>query len=199
MAVVLTLLTASTAGFAMSQVGPRWRAALIALCVVLLMVPLTALWLTRFLIFKDLGLLNSHAALLAPALMGSSPLFVLLFYWTFSRVPPDLFDSARLDGAGPFAAWRLVGLPLARPTIAAVAALTFLQYWGDFINPLLYLRSQSLYTLPVGLQQLQQLDRTDWPLLMAGAIVLTVPSLLAFLVVQRHFLQEDRLAGLAGP
>ena len=88
--------------------------------------------------------------------------------------------------------WRRVGLPLARPTVVAVAILTFLLYWSDFINPLLYLRSPELYTLPLGLRQLQQLDRSDWPLLMAGSVILVVPVVLFFLVVQRRFLGEER-------
>jgi multiple sugar transport system permease protein len=76
-------------------------------------VPPAALWLPRFVLFTWLHLTDSFAALLAPALLGSSPLFVLLFYWSFRRVPEDVFESARLDGAGPLALWRRVALPLA--------------------------------------------------------------------------------------
>ena len=133
-----------------------------------------------------------------PALAGSSPFFVLIYYWTFRRVSRDVFEMAHLDGAGPFATWRRVGLPLARPATVAVAVLTFILYWSDFISPLLYLRSQDLYTLPLGLRQLQQLDRGDWPILMAGAVMLTVPAVLFFLLVQRRFLGERGLGHDAG-
>jgi multiple sugar transport system permease protein len=105
---------------------------------------------------------------------------------------------AHLDGAGPFATWRRIGLPLARPATVAVAVLTFILYWSDFISPLLYLRSQDLYTLPLGLRQLQQLDRGDWPILMAGAVLLTVPAVLFFLLVQRRFLGERGFGDGAG-
>jgi multiple sugar transport system permease protein len=198
LAVPITLVTASWAGFAMAQLSERLRRRLTIFAILLLMVPVTALWLTRFVLFTYLGLIDTVWALIAPAFMGSSPFFVLLFYWTFRRVPQELFDSARLDGATAFRIWAAIGMPLARPTIIAVSVLTFVLYWSDFINPLLYLKSEDWYTLPVGLRLLQQMDRTNWPILMAGAVVMTMPVVLMFLVAQRFFWPEGRLAGLDG-
>jgi len=195
LAVPLTIITASMAGFAMALLERRSRSALVVLSVALLLVPITALWLTRFLLFSWVGLTDSLLALLVPALTGSSPLFVLLYYWTFRRMSAAIFEMAHLDGAGVFTVWRRIALPNALPTGVAVAVLTFILYWSDFISPLLYLRSQDLYTLPLGLRQLQQLDPTDWPLLMAGAVMLTVPAVLFFLVVQHLFLGDRGLSG----
>ena len=115
---------------------------------------------------------------------------MLIYYWTFRRVSREVFEMARLDGAGPLATWRRVALPLARPSTVAVAVLTFILYWSDFMSPLMYLRSPDRYTLPLGLRQLQQLDPGDWPILMAGALILTVPAVLFFLLVQHLFLGE---------
>ena len=84
--------------------------------------------------------------------------------------------------------WWRIAIPLARPALAAVAMLAFLFYWNDFINPLLYLRSQTLYTLPVGLLQLQEMDKTNWPLLMSASVVATVPALIVFILLQRSLL-----------
>jgi multiple sugar transport system permease protein len=195
LAVPLTIITASMAGFAMALLERRSRAALVVLSVALLLVPVTALWLTRFLLFSWVGLTDSLLALLVPALSGSSPLFVLLYYWTFRRMSVGIFEMAHLDGAGVFTVWRRIAMPNALPTGVAVAVLTFILYWSDFISPLLYLRSQDLYTLPLGLRQLQQLDPTDWPLLMAGAVMLTLPAVLFFLVVQHLFLGDRGLSG----
>lgn len=186
--VLLTLLTASWAGFGMSQLGARARLRLLVLSIVLLIIPVTALWLARFIFFARLGISNSHLALIAPALMGSSPLFILLFYWNFRRVDRAVFESAHLDGAGLLKIWWHIALPLARPALMAVGMLAFFFYWNDFINPLLYLRSQTLYTLPVGLLQLQEMDRTNWPLLMAASAVMTVPALAVFATLQRTLL-----------
>lgn len=192
-AVPLTIMVASMAGFAISQLPRGPRATLVVLSLALLMVPVSAVWLTRFLLLRWVGLVDDLAALVLPALMGTSPLFVLLYYWTYRRVPAELFELARLEGAGAFSTWRRVAVPLAIPTTVAVAILAFLFYWSDFIGPILYLRSQELYTLPLGLRQLQQLDRHDWPMLMAGAIILTAPVIAFFLVLQRRFLGNVRL------
>lgn len=192
-AVPVTLLVASWAGFAIAQLDDLQRRRLVVIAVGLLLVPATALWLTRYLVFRQLGIYDSLAALMAPAFMGSSPLFVLLFYWAFRRLPAELYEQARLDGAGALTVWRRVALPLALPTIVAVALLTFLLYWSDFLAPQMYLRSQELYTLPVGLRQLQTLDRTNWPVLMAGSVVLAIPAVLVFGIVQRWFLRAHIL------
>ena len=193
--VPLSLMFGSWAGFAMSQLGKRARLRLLAFSVALLMVPTTALWLARFVMFARLSLTNSYLPLLAPALLGASPLLVLLFYWSFRRIPAETFESARLDGATPLLNWWYIALPQARPTLAAAAMLAFLLYWNDFINPLLYLRSQRLYTLSIGLMQLQEMDKTNWPLVLAAAALVTLPPLLAFLAVQRQFLSESWLGG----
>jgi multiple sugar transport system permease protein len=198
LAVPLTIVVASWAGFAMAQLPPRERYLLLALAVALRMVPVTALWLTRFVLFTQLGLIDTIWPLLAPVWMGSSPLFVLLFYWSFRRTPEALFESARLDGMGALGIWARVAMPLARPAMMAVGVLTFVQYWSDFINPLLYLKSERRYTLAVGLRILQQMDLTNWPLLMAAAVVMALPVLLLFLVAQRAFWPEARLAGVYG-
>ncbi len=189
--VALTLVTASWAGFGMSLLGKRARLRLLILSAVLQMIPVTALWLTRFLFLAKLGISNSRFALIVPALMGTSPLFILLFYWTFRRVDRAVFESAELDGANLFQVWWRIALPLARPALMAVTMLAFLFYWNDFISPLLYLRSQTLYTLPVGLLQLQEMDKTNWPLLMAASVVMTVPAVAVFSFLQRSLLWWD--------
>ncbi len=189
--VLLTLLTASWADFGMSLLGKRARLRLLILSAILQIIPVTAFWLTRFLLIAKLGLTNSHLALIAPALMGTSPLFIPLFYWTFRHTDHAVFESAELDGARLLQIWLHIALPLARPALMAVGMLAFLFYWNDFINPLLYLRSQMLYTLPTGLLQLQEMDKTNWSLLMAASVVVTVPALIVFSVLQRSLLSWD--------
>jgi len=198
LAVPLTIVTASWAGLAMAQLSGRLRRGLLLLAVLLRLVPITALWLTRFFLFARLGLVDTIWPLIAPALLGSSPFYILLYYWTYRRIPRAVFESARLDGAGPFRLWAAVAFPLSRPTTATVGVLTFVLYWRDFITPLLYLRSESLYTLPIGLRLLQQLIRTDWPILLAGSVVMTAPIVILFLLAQRYFWPTERGAGLGG-
>jgi multiple sugar transport system permease protein len=89
-------------------------------------------------------------------------------------------------------------MPVARPAVVAVGVLTFAQYWSDFINPLLYLKSEARYTLSVGLRVLQQMDPTHGPLFLAGAVVMILPVLLLFLVAQRAFWMPGRAASSYG-
>ncbi len=189
-AVPITLIVASLAGFGLSQLPLKPRRYLFLLSVGLLMIPATAVWLLRFQVLRWLGLIDSLWALIAPAFAASNPLFVLLYYWTFHRIPNEIFESARLEGATATLIWRKLALPLARPTSVGVAILTFVMYWNDFISPVLYIFNPQSYTLPVGIQILKQLDATNWPLLMAGAIIMTLPVLLFFIFLQRIFLSN---------
>jgi multiple sugar transport system permease protein len=179
----------------MALLPPRPRYALLGLAVALRMIPLTAVWLTRFVVFAELGLIDTLAALVAPAWMGSSPFFILIFYWAFRRMPRALVDAARLDGLGAFGVWARIAMPLARPATVAVGVLAFVQYWSDFINPLLYLKTDARYTLAVGLRALQQMDVTNWPLHLAAAVVMMGPVVLLFFLAQRAFWMPDRAAG----
>jgi multiple sugar transport system permease protein len=179
------VLSASLAGFAIALASPRFQRRLVIASVLLMLVPSTALWLTRFLLFKNLGLIDTYAALIIPAIAGTSPFYVLLFYWTFRRIAKEVFEAARLEGAGPWTLWLRIAMPLALPTIITVAILAFSFYWSDLSSPLLYLKSEEKYTLPVGLDALQQMDRSNWSLLMAAAVVMLLPVLLLFLILQR--------------
>lgn len=195
-AVPLTLLISSLAGFGISQMPDKPRRQLVYLSIALVIVPAAAVWLFRFQILQWLGLFDTLWALILPAFTGSNPLFVLLFYWTFRRIPGEMFEAARLDGATAVTVWWRLALPLARPTIVAVTVLTFVMYWSDFISPVLFIFDPQKYTLPVGLQILNQLDRTNWPLLMAGAVVMTLPIILMFVLLQRYFLHDMSLSSL---
>ncbi|MBI3733287.1 MAG: carbohydrate ABC transporter permease [Chloroflexi bacterium] len=194
LAVPLTVLFASWTGFALAQVSRRVRVPLLALSVALLLVPAPALWVPRFLLFAQLGWIYTFAPLIAPALMGTSPFYAIMFYIAFARIPLDLYESARLDGAHPLTVWYALALPLARPTLVAVTLLSAVAYWSNFVDPLLYLRSEANYTLPVGVQILEQAIKANWPLLMAGAVLMAAPVVLLFGFTQRLFLQgQDSL------
>lgn len=196
LATPITIVVASWAGFAISQLSPAWRSRLVGLSVACLMVPLTAIWLPRFVLFAEAGLIDRRLALVVPALMGTSPFFVLLFLWAFMRVPREVYDAARIDGASPFRTWAEIGLPLARPATVSVAVLSFVHYWNSFVEPLLYIRTDERMTVSLGLRVLYQLDRTGWPIVLAGAVLATAPVVVVFLLAQRAFGQDRRGRGV---
>ncbi len=195
-AVPVTLVVASWAGLAMARSGPAGQRRMVAFCVVALLIPHSMIWLPRFLMVKWVGLIDSPFALMLPALMGTSPLFALLFYWAFRRQPADLFDAAAMDGASALRVWWSMAFPLIGPTAMAVASLTFLYFWGDYVDPLLMIKSPARYTLPIGLSILQQFDKTRWPLVMAAAVIYALPSIGVFLASQRYFLSGRRMLWL---
>lgn len=195
-AVPLTLLTASLGGFAIAQLGRAAREYLINLSIGMLLIPGAGVWLFRFQLLSWMDLLDSPWALILPAFAASSPIFVLLFYWSYRRIPEEVVDAALLDGAEAWTIWYRIALPLSIPTVVGVSVLTFVMYWSDFVSPVLYLFTPKNYTLPIGLQLLNQVGSTNWPLLMAGAVFMTVPVLIFFIAFQRFFLSDLSMAGL---
>lgn len=188
----VTLFTASLVAFAIALLPKPSQRRWIVLLLAIMMLPEIALWSTRFLLYKALGWLDTPLALLAPAFIGTSPFFILMYYRAFRRVPREVYEVARLDGAGIRQTWWLVALPIARPTSVAIGLLAFVLYWGDFTSPLLYLSSDRYATLPLALQTLQQLSRSDWALLMAGVAASLVVPLLLFLALAPYFNRQTR-------
>jgi multiple sugar transport system permease protein len=190
LSIPICLLVASWAGFALAQLPRRVRTPLVLLSLAMLLIPGPALWLPRYILFTRLGLLDTIWPLVAPAFMGVNPIFVLLLYWSFRRIPADLIDAARAEGAGILHLWRTIGLPQVRPMLVTVGMLTFVAEWNDFVEPMLFLTSPERLTVSVGLHVLQQMFKTYWPILMAGSVVAIVPVILLYLGIQRHFLHQ---------
>jgi multiple sugar transport system permease protein len=186
-AVPLTVLIASWAGYAIAFSDESARRRLIVVSIVALMIPATALWIPRFVLFKTLGLTDTLVPLMAPALMATTPFYVLIFALAYSRIPARLIESARVDGLSEVAIWRKVAWPLGRAAAAAVAVLAFVFHWSNFVDALLYLSSQANQTLPLGLRALQSLEPTNHPIMLAAAVLVTAPAAIAFLLVQRAF------------
>jgi multiple sugar transport system permease protein len=194
----LSVLVASWAGFALARMPRRFRDLVVAASLAALMVPLTALIVPRFALFRTLDLTDTYVPLVAVALLGTSPFYVLVYAWSFQRLPPELYDACRLEGMSPFAIWRRMAMPLVRPVTVGIAVLAFLTSWSNFLDPLIYIFDRDLFTLPLALKSLAQLDRTNYSLLLAGAVAATVPVIAVFLVAQRWFLHEHRGAGWLG-
>lgn len=196
--VPLSTLVASWAGFALTRLPRRWRSVLLGATLVALMVPVTALLVPRFTLYRQLGLTDTLLPLMAPALVATSPFYVLVFYLAFRAVPRDLYDASLLADLSPLRTWWSVGVPLVWPVTIAVAALTFVLSWSNFLEALVYVYDRDLLTLPLALRSLSTLDPSDYPVLLAGSVLATVPALLLFGVAQRSFLHSYRGPGWLG-
>jgi multiple sugar transport system permease protein len=190
-AVPASVLVASLAGFALARVSRRITGLVAAASLAALMIPATALLVPRFAIFRALGWTDTLVPLIAPALIGTSPLYPLVYYLAFRAIPADLEDVCLMEDLSPLQVWWRVAMPLVRPVTAAIAALTFVLTWSNFLDPLVFLYDRDLFTLPLALRSLATLDPTNFPVFLAGAVLATAPAVLVFGLAQRAFLQLD--------
>lgn len=189
-AVPITVVVASLAGFVIATGSRRTSRILIALSLVTMMIPATALWIPRFALFRWVGLVDTLVPLMMPALMATTPFYVLLFALAYSRVPRALFEAARLEGLSPAQVWLKVAWPVGKPVAFAVAVLAFAFHWSNFIDPLLYLSSEDSHTIPLGLRSLAALEPTNHPILLAASVIAAAPPIIAFLIAQRAFFRD---------
>ena len=189
------LLFCSLLGYALAKLNFPGRKALFLIVLGMLMVPGMVLFVPQFVLVSNLGLTNSYAGLVLPFLAG--PFGVFLMRQFLLSIPDDLIEAARVDGAGEWRIfWRIV-LPLCRPALATLGILTFLASWNNFLWPLVVATTDDKYTLPVALAlySIGQ-NRIYFGLLLAGAVVVVLPVLIVFLVLQRQFLRGIATTGL---
>jgi multiple sugar transport system permease protein len=195
LAVPLSVLVAAWAGFALARSSRRVATVVVGASLLALMAPATALLLPRFVIFRSLGLTDTLVPLVAPALLGASPLYALIYFLAFRALPADLYDACRLADLTPLQTWWRFAFPVVRPATAALTALSFILTWSNFLDPLVYVYDRDLFTLPLALRSLSVLDPTNFPVFLAGAVLATVPPVAVFVLAQRWFLRSDDPTG----
>lgn len=196
------LITASLVAFAFARMRFFGRNVLFILVLSTMMVPFQVTIIPLFIIYREFGWLDTYLPLIAPAWFGGGAFFIFLLRQFVMTVNRELDDAARIDGCGWFGLyWRIV-LPLITPALAAVAIFSFLWTWGDFFNPLIFLRSAHNYTLAVGLHFFATMGsvsvRPVVTEVMAGATVIMIPPLLLFFFAQKYFIQGVVFSGLKG-
>jgi multiple sugar transport system permease protein len=189
------LLFCSLLGYALAKLRYPGKRLLFLVVLGMLMVPGMVTFVPQFVLVSNMGLTNTYAGLILPFLAG--PFGVFLMRQFLQSIPDDLIEAARVDGAGEFRIfWRIV-LPLCRPALATLGILTFLASWNNFLWPLVVATTEDRYTLPVALALYSVgQNRTDFGLLLAGAVVVVLPVLVVFLFLQRHFLRGIATTGL---
>ncbi len=192
--VVTNLVLCSTAGYAFARI--RFAGSRILFLVILgtLMVPFQVLMIPTLLIVKDLGLVDTLPALIAPNLV--TPFGIYLLRQFFLTLPVELEEAAIIDGAGRFRVLTRILLPLMGPPLSTVAILTFLSVWNDFLWPLVVTSSPQTMTVQLGLATFQSAHFTNWPVLMAGTLMSQLPVLLIFLAGQRYFVSSIATTGI---
>jgi multiple sugar transport system permease protein len=189
------LFCCSLAGYAFARLRFKGRDALFLLVLATMMLPPQVLAIPQFLLYRELGLIDTYYPLVLPTVLGGAPFFIFLFRQYFLTIPSELMEAARVDGAGPFRTFFLVMLPMAKPVIGAVAIFTFLATWNDFWTPLIYIMSPEKQTLTLGLAAFNQSYRVAVELLMAGSALVLAPCAIVYFVFQKVFVRGVRMSG----
>jgi multiple sugar transport system permease protein len=190
------LFTCSLSGYAFARLRFPGREALFIAYLATMMIPFQATMIPNFILMRVLGLVDTHTGLILPSLTSAFGTFLMRqFFLTF---PSELEDAAKLDGCNPlYFYWRIL-LPLAKPILATLAVMTFQGTWNDFLWPLIMISNPVKRTLQVGLSYLISPYATDWPILMAGAIMTLLPIIILFFFAQNYFVQSVKMTGIKG-
>ncbi|WP_243042046.1 carbohydrate ABC transporter permease [Dyella sedimenti] len=193
---VLSLACNLMAGYAFAKLRFHGRERLFQALLGMLVIPAQVAMLPLFLMLKYLGLVDSYAAVIVPAMASAFGIFLVRQY--ARGIPDELMEAARIDGAGELRIFVQIVLPLLKPVMVTLAIFTFLTAWNDFMWPLIALTGQDHYTLPLGLASLAREHAQDSELMMAGSVVTVVPVLLLFLAMQRYYIEGLLLGSVKG-
>ena len=185
-ATLLSLTINVMAGYAFAKLRFSGRERIFRSLLGAIVIPAQVAMLPLFLLLKSMGLVNTYAGVLVPALATIFGIALVRQYAL--SIPDEMLEAARVDGASEFRIFASIVVPALRPILATLATFTFLGTWNDFMWPLIVLSDESLYTLPVALASLSREHVQDNELMMAGSVVTILPVLLLFLVLQRQYL-----------
>jgi ABC-type glycerol-3-phosphate transport system permease component len=190
------LLTASLVAFGFARLRFPGRDLLFLVLLGTIMIPYHITLIPTFVLFRLLGWLDTWLPLIVPYWFGGGAFFIFLLRQFFMRLPLELDDAAYIDGATIFGVyWRII-LPQAKPALGVVAVFSFLNHWNDFFGPLIYLNSVEKYTLAIGINLFRSFQTTEWNLLMAASVMITLPCILLYALAQRFFIQGVVFTGL---
>jgi len=194
--IVGTCLSCSLAAYAFARMRFPGRDLCFVLVLATLMIPPQVTMIPSFIVYRQLGWYNTLAPLWVPSCLAGNAFAIFLLRQAMKGLPRDLEDAARIDGCGYWRIYWHVALPLMKPTLAAISVFTFLYVWNDFLGPLIYVNDQRLYPLALGLFSFMAGRENQFTLIMAGAMVMTLPVVVMFFFLQRYFIQGVALTGM---
>ncbi len=178
----------------------RWpgRNLLFGVLLATMMLPMQVTMIPVFVLFKQLGWLDTFKPLVVPAFLGGGAFNIFLLRQFFLGIPGEIADAARIDGCSEFRIYWNIMLPLASPALATVAIMTFMFSWNDFLGPLIYLSEKDKSTLALGLSMFVGQQTSEWALLMAASILMMLPMVAVFFFFQKYIIQGFTMSGLKG-
>jgi raffinose/stachyose/melibiose transport system permease protein len=196
--VIGMVVIASLAGYAFARMRFPGQNLLLVIFLIGLTIPVAAIIIPLYVTMRDFHLLDSYASVIVADIALACPIFIFIMRAFFKDLPRELDDAARVDGAGEFQIFWQVMLPLAKPGVMTVALLEFLWSWNDLLLPLVFLVTDDLRTLPVGMLFFQGRFTIDFGLMCAGVLILSLPVTVLFVIFQRDFVRGLTSGALKG-
>lgn len=200
--VILNLIFSSLAAYPLARMEFRGKNFIFCLVLSTIMIPFQAIMLPIYLIVLKLHLVDSYGitmgyfGLILPFAVNAFGIF--LMRQAFLTIPKEMEEAAFIDGSTIFDIWRKILLPMTSPTLALLAIFTFIGSWGEFLWPSIVLTNKSLYTLPVGVNDLQGMFSANWRYIAAGSIISIIPIIIFFIIMQKHFISGHHEGAIKG-
>lgn len=198
LAVLGNVITSSLVAYGFARLDFPFKGPLFILLLSTMMLPDVILLVPQFILFRELGWIDTLLPLVVPTFFGGGAFNIFLVRQFYLTIPRDFDDAARLDGASNWQIWRQILLPLSAPALTAVAIFSFVHHWNDFMGPLIYLQSENNKTLALGLRAFVSPTDASWNISMAASMFLVVPILVIFFFGQRYFIRGVAMTGITG-
>lgn len=196
--VIGALLSNALAAYGFARVRWPGRDAIFAVVLATMILPSFVTFIPLYIIFRKLNWIDTYLPLVVPTFLGN-PFFIFLLRQFFMGLPVELSDAARVDGASELGIFRQIILPLAKPALAVVALFQFIGSWNDYFGPLIYLNNKQLYTISLGIANMQRsYGFTNFAWIMAATVMSVLPIIILFFFAQRTFIEGIALTGLKG-
>jgi len=196
--IIGTLFTSSLCAYAFSRL--KWKGRDLVFSVILtgLMLPFFVVMIPQFMGWQRLGFYDTFVPLIAPAWFGGGVFNIFLLRQFFMGIPKDMDEAARIDGASYFRIYAQIIVPLSKQAMVVVGLLTYLNSWNDYLAPILFLSSESKYTLMLGLNLFLGSYSAQWNYMMAATAIVVLPSLIIYLFAQKYFIEGIAMTGVKG-
>ena len=190
------LMTSATAAYAFAKIPFRGRNQMFLGYLATMMVPFQVVMIPQFILFRQLGINNSHLALILPGIFSVFGVFMLRQF--FQGIPDEMIEAARLDGCNEFMILARIILPLSGAALSSLAIFTFRWQWNDYLAPLIYLNDKKLFPVTIALAQFRMENMTLYTLIMAGSVISLIPVVILFLFTQKYLIEGITMSGLKG-
>jgi multiple sugar transport system permease protein len=200
--IIGNLVSCSMAAYAFARLQFSGKRFWFAVMLLSIMLPIHVIIVPQYVLFSQLGWINTFLPLIVPSFFGGGPFYIFLLRQFFLSIPRDLDEAAKIDGASSFQIFWWIMLPLSKVALATVAIFSFIEHWNEFIGPLIYLNSTNLFPVSIGLRYFLASTFTgDEPrdaILMAASLIVALPPLILFFVAQKYFVEGIATTGIKG-